>query len=265
MKMSKIQELRARGIQAQTGSSSWLPMIAGGIAAFAAGMLLVMAAGWLPSFNLANLTGKKPATQTAAENSAPAPKFEGERLGRASTAPLLKQCVPLAMFGIDPDMKIQSADIYQILKMGSQAVKFAKIAGIEQQGFDDGGFATMWGSVADCVYRQNGWALCDPDNRALAVEAIGTFFGQAGGAGKKGEASPGSFAQVQSTLRGGGGGPDFSPAAIRAAKDRVLAGLRNRLENGYLISSDFGFFAPTEVKDVVSSTKTIRNGCAQRR
>ena len=36
-------------------------------------------------------------------------------------------------------------------------------------------FAKPWLDLTDCVYRQNGAALCDPDNRALAIETITTF------------------------------------------------------------------------------------------
>ena len=248
MKMSKIQELRARGIQAQTGSSSWLPMIAGGIAAFAAGMLLVMAAGWLPSFNLANLTGKKPATQAAAVSSSnSAPTFEGDRIGRASTAPLLKQCTPFAELGMDPDMKAQPADIYRLLKLGTRAASIAKVVGANPQDFDQTVFVDAWGVVADCVYKQNGWALCDPDNRALAVEATATFVRGLDTAIKKRDraAEPGPISDVFSVR-----GRTPAPAELRSIKDRVLAGLRNRVENGYLISADFGMFTPSEISNV---------------
>ncbi len=38
--------------------------------------------------------------------------------------------------------------------------------------------AQMWGEVADCVYHQNTFRLCDIDNRALAVEAGSIFIRQ---------------------------------------------------------------------------------------
>lgn len=262
MKMSKIQELRARGIQAQTGSSSWVPMIAGGIAAFAAGMLLVMAAGWLPSFNLANLTGKKPATQAAAVSSInSAPTFEGDRIGRASTAPLLKLCTPFAELGMDPDMKAQPADIYRLLKLGTRAASIAKVVGANPQDFDQTVFADAWGVVADCVYKQNGWALCDPDNRALAVEATTTFVRGLDTAIKNATAPP-TGTDLRRVFRERA---NPAPAELRSIKDRVLAGLRNRVENGYLISADFGMFTPSEISNVLNSAKTVRNSCAQRR
>jgi hypothetical protein len=261
MKMSKIQELRARGVQARTESSSWLPMIAGGVAAFAAGMLLVMAAGWLPSFNLANLTGKKPATQITAAGSNSSPTFEGERIGRASTAPLLKQCTPFAELGMDPDMKAQPADIYSLLKLGTRATSIAKLVGANPQDFDQTPFVDAWASVADCVYKQNGWALCDPDNRALAVEAATTFVRGLDTAIKNATAPP-TGTDLRRVFRERG---NPAPAELRSIKARVLAGLRNRVENGYLISADFGMFTPSEISNVLNSAKTVRNSCAQRR
>ena len=56
--------------------------------------------------------------------------------------------------------------------------RVAAAAGIKQKAIDDVEFTAIWADVADCVYRQNGWVLCDPDNRALAVEAANTFMRQ---------------------------------------------------------------------------------------
>ncbi|NWG23930.1 MAG: hypothetical protein HXY30_05845 [Pseudorhodoplanes sp.] len=257
--MSKIQELRARGIQPRAESSSCLPMIAGGIAAFAAGMLLVMAAGWLPSVSLANLTLKKPA-QTAA-TATPVPQFEGERLGRASTAPLLRQCAPFAELGMDSDIKAQPADIYRLLKLGTRATSLARMVGANPQEFDQAPFVDAWASVADCVYKQNGWALCDPDNRALAVEAATTFVRGMDSAIRDANAAP-TGNGLRRAFREKG---SPAPLDLRSTKDRVLAGLRSRIENGYLISSDFGMFVPGEIGNVLSSARTVRNACAQRR
>ena len=95
--------------------------------------------------------------------------------------------------------------------MAGTASTIAAIAGVKQQAVQETSFAGLWGEVADCVYRQNGWALCDPDNRALAVEAVNTLVRQVNTATSslKSEASapkqsggPQTFGQVKAELDG---------------------------------------------------------------
>ena len=120
-------------------------------------------------------------------------------------------------------------------------------------------FTAIWADVADCVYRQNGWTLCDPDNRALAVEAANTFIRQLGTANKvdRPEAKDSRSSRV-------GTNRDYILQSAHSAKGRILDGLRNQVAEGRLISSDFGMFAPVEVLQVVRDTKPMRDGCAKR-
>ena len=61
-------------------------------------------------------------------------------------------------------------------------------------------FSSMWGEVADCVFRQNGYVLCEPDNRALAVEAVSAFVKQSAfAAAPQGDSE---FDKVAATLPG---------------------------------------------------------------
>lgn len=262
MKMSAIQEMRARGIAVQPKKPSHLPIVVGGIAAFAAGAILVMATGAvkMPDISLA--------LQAAAPQSEgrPVTTFgnDSQRLGRAAAAPLLRQCVPYAMLGIDQDARLPVSEAYALIKAGSRMTGLAAVAGVKKDALGDGAhlLTAVWGEVADCVYRQNGWALCDADNRALAVEAANSFVKQA--AIVKGNNSD-VFEEVKADGRRRAATVAYSPHQMQAAKDRVLSALRSRVEQGYLIAADFGMFAPQEVNTVLTRAQTQKNSCAERR
>jgi hypothetical protein len=264
MKMSAIQEMRARGLAAQPKKPSHLPIIAGGIGAFAGGALLVMASGavQVPSLKAAfrahGIMQQNPAPPVTSFASAT------PRLGRAASAPLLRQCMPYAMLGMDGDSRLPPGEAYAMLKVGSQVAGMAMAAGLRQNAVDDGAFATLWGEVADCIYKQNGSALCDADNRALAVEAANVFVRQSGTVRKK-PASAGVFEEVKADPHGRRAVPEYSPQQMQSVKDRVLSALRTRLERGYLIAADFGSAAPQEVNTVLTRAQTERNSCAETR
>ena len=70
----------------------------------------------------------------------------------------------------------------QILRAGAMQSRVTALLGKKQPG-TSAWLANAWGQVADCVYRQNSWNLCDPDNRALAVDAASAFVRNADEAG----------------------------------------------------------------------------------
>jgi hypothetical protein len=262
MKMSAIQEMRARGLAVQPKKPSHLPTIAGGIAAFVGGAILVMASGVIkvPALKMAFRA------QPVQGETRPVVSFAAgkPRLGHAASAPLLRQCVPYAMLGIDQDARLPVSEAYGLIKAGSRMTGLAAVAGLKQNAVGDGAqlFSAVWGEVADCVYRQNGQALCDADNRALAVESANTFVKQSAIA--KNSTSD-VFEEVKADPRRRSGVVAYSPHQMQAVRDRVLTALRSRVEQGYLIAADFGMFAPPEVNTVLTRAQTERNSCVEKR
>jgi hypothetical protein len=278
---SIIDEMRERRQWEEPKASNPVPIILATMAAFAIGGVAAFGYLKMPTLGAVATKPAQSSPGSAPEQPKSEVSFAGVRLGRAETAPLLKSCVPMHKlgfgggFGDRSDRKgLEPADIYPILQMAGTASTIAAIAGVKQQAVQETSFAGLWGEVADCVYRQNGWALCDPDNRALAVEAVNTLVRQVNTATSslKSEASapkqsggPQTFGQVKAELDGRSApNPQHQLAAARAVKDRVLSGLRNRANEGRLIASDFGFFAPAEVLQVFKDIKPTRNACAEK-
>jgi hypothetical protein len=117
-------------------------------------------------------------------------------------------------------------------------------------------FSTMWAEVADCVFRQNGYVFCEPDNRALAVEAVTAFVKQSAFAAAPPATttlSPRSNQALEQMMH-----------KVRATRERVLETLKARAQEGRLIASDFGFFAPSEVVRIVKEAKPTSDACATR-
>jgi hypothetical protein len=238
-----------------------LPIILGAVIAFGIGLLGVSGIVKMPLFN--------PGPKTMAISVPAAPtdsKAEiviaasSNRTGRAETAPLIKVCIPLQRLGIGGDQKIESGDIYRILWAASSMSRVAAAAGIKQKAVDGVEFAAIWADVADCVYRQNGWMLCDPDNRAFAVEAASTFLRQLSAATKADKPDAKDAGRI---LRQGMN-RDYALQNAQSTKGRVMDGLRHQVSEGRLIASDFGMFAPAEVLQVVRDTKVVRDGCAKK-
>ncbi|MBI4274034.1 MAG: hypothetical protein HY659_04985 [Rhizobiales bacterium] len=255
--MASIEEIRAEAIrrQAERRGGSMLPMIAGAVAAFFAGGVLVMGWGLAPAL-IAKFT---PGGHGAGKSAIVA--ASAKRVGRADAAPILRACIPRQKFGLDPDSKIESAELYRMLKTGGMVARLSALGGIPQSAAEPLGLAMMWGEVADCVYRQNSWALCDADNRALAIEATNTFVRQlriTSGQRHEDEFSR-MLARVQASDRRAF---EHEMQSLRARADRVLSGLRHKVTEGRLVTSDFGFAAAPEVKEVLNATKSARNACA---
>jgi hypothetical protein len=245
---SLIQEIRAEQLRRQgeqpPKSRRW-SFVAGAVAAFFAGGLLVTAWGVVPV-----LLGKG---SGAMHDARPPAASAVRRMGRAEAAPLLPQCAPRDMVPLGPGTMVEAADLYAVLKSG----------GAPPPGASATALAALWGELADCVYRQNSWTLCQPDNRALAVETLNGFVRQlriAAGQRADGEAGGRKARVLQRPPRGGALVHDVP--SLRAIEDRVLAGLRHRVQEGRIVAADFGFAAAPAVKAVLGEVRPARDACA---
>ncbi len=258
--MKIVHEMRERRAFEPPKSNSPLPIIIGAVIAFGIGALGVSGIIRMPSFNQGAKTMAIAVPSAPAESKAPVTIEHGShRTGRAEIAPLIKACIPLERLGIPRDSRIESGDIYRILWAASSVTRLAAATGIKQKAIEDVEFTAIWADVADCVYRQNGWVLCDPDNRALAVEAANTFMRQLAIVTKADKPDPKDPRNLRS-----GSNRDYLLQNALSTKGRVLDGLRHQVSEGRLISSDFGMFAPAEVLQVVRETKPLRDSCAKR-
>ena len=105
--------------------------------------------------------------------------------------------------------------------------------------------SSILGLIAECVFNKDAAELCDANNRALAVDAIGSHVRHADSV----LAQPNVSASLQLSQ-------------LAALKERVIVGVRGHLRDGSLIAADFGMFAPDEVRRIARETKPIRNACA---
>jgi hypothetical protein len=266
---SIIDQIREQQAWEQPKKSSSFGFIAGTIAAFAAGIVLVMSWSSLPSLSTRGVS----ASSQQANATMPAKPIEisiptGGRIGTASRSKLLRTCAPASMMGFagGPDNSpMDEKYIYQLLQAANSAMTIAAMAG---QGNAMGGgakaFASIWGEVADCVFRQNGWNLCDPDNRALAVESVSAFVKQSALAAAAPEKNS-EFNKVAATLQGAQRQRmEQAMYQVRATRERVLSTLKIRAQEGRFIASDFGFFAPSEVSQILRDAKPTSDGCASK-
>jgi hypothetical protein len=232
--MALIQEMRGRQTappphQVRSGMLSTVIMA---VVAFAIGGLAVT--GWKM------LPPKTVALMTTDASRAAAPVFEGVRLGRSHTAPVLKACMPADLEDMPPQLYLKT------LELGDTQSRVRKMLGAKDpapRGDESPG--ARWGEMADCVFRQNSWALCDIDNRALAVQ---TAIALARHAANDPDASA-----VEKAER----------ARLGPVRDRIFETLRARLRNGELIAADFGSFMTPELKRVILATPSERNACSR--
>ncbi|MEJ0078082.1 MAG: hypothetical protein WDO17_22105 [Alphaproteobacteria bacterium] len=247
--MSIVREMRERQtITAAPARSGLGGTVLIGCAAFAVGALAIV--GW-KMWPAANAPQSAAATNQPAppanSPAAPAPAFSGKRLGEAEQAPLLATCIKNEDFGGFGDAAATNPQAaYSLMKTVGTGFRIATLIGAETG--SGAQLTDNWRIIAECVYRQNSWTLCNPHNRALAIESTGAFIRGAG-------------AVLADPPKGRGG-----PILVREygqARERVLDALRTRLRNGYLIAEDFGPVQPAEIKGILAETKTIANGCAK--
>lgn len=215
-----------------------LAPIAAAFGAFAVGALAVFFWDALPSF------GPWPSPLKLFESAST--RTHPERIGRASTAPLLKICLTPRVMNVHRDEEIDPA----ILLMAIEGDPRDRLPRDHTMPREHGVLDTaqIWGEVADCVYQQNSYKFCDIDNRALAVQAANTFIRQADRI----------IAQPQAKYAALPG----EVPALATVRDRVLEGLRLRLRNGVLIKEDFEGGVPVAVARLLVDAKTVRNDCA---
>jgi hypothetical protein len=276
MPPSIIDQIREQQAWEQPKKSSSAGFIVGTIAAFGAGIVLVMMWGALPTLSISGLTAAT--RQAAAPMAAKQPEITISakgRIGNASESKLLRTCLP-ADFRDMGDANMQPKDIYRILQTAGHASRVAAmiqstgIAKMKKGAMGEAAFAPLWAEVADCVYRQNGYVLCEPDNRALAVEAASTLsrFVEAALAAPPAAKGPNdvpTFAQARAEVEGRRATQQQTQVqSARVIKDRMLETLKMRAQEGRFIASDFGSSAPAEVMQVVKNAKPTSDACANK-
>ena len=242
--MSNIRDMRERQTAAPERSGLGGTLLIG-CAAFAIGALAI--AGWKmwPGAKAPVATVVNQAAPSSSAPVAAAPVFSGKRLGEAEHAPLLKTCIRGDDFeGLGSTSNPQA--VYRLLKTVGTASRLMSVMGRETGGSVK--LADYWRVLADCVYQQNSWNLCDADNRVLAIESGGAFIRNA--------------AVVAANPPQGRAGPMILRNNAQS-RERVLDALRTRVRNGYLIADDFGPLQTPEIKNILAETKTIANGCAK--
>ncbi|OCK56712.1 hypothetical protein [Bradyrhizobium sp. LMTR 3] len=103
------------------------------------------------------------------------------RIGRPETAPVVRSCIFKAM-DLGPDAnKMESSAAYFVLKAGSMQANVSAMLGKSDRWSENRtvNLANTWGQLASCIYALDDRELCDPDNRAAAVEATMKFFAYA--------------------------------------------------------------------------------------
>jgi hypothetical protein len=176
--------------------------------------------------------------------------FSGTRIGRSSTAPALPLCVTKRLMGIDESIEV-TPDILLTALKGDPRDRVTRTPGAPREHAVIE-LAQMWGEVADCVYHQNTFRLCDIDNRALAVEAAGIFVRQADGIAAQ---PPETYAAEPGEIQ-----------ALQSVRDRVVALLQNSVQSGVLLEADFpSRFAPPALRKILNEAGTLRNECAARK
>ena len=231
--MSDVDNIRARHAQRQAHRSSLLPTILGAAAAFAVGLAAVYGWSKLPDDWLSKL----PELIGFAES--------GDRIGRPVTASLLRVCVTKDTVGGNSD----PATLLENLENGTRAKRITAVIGASpQQAFVE--IAVKWGSIAECIFKQNPVALCEIDNRALAVESANTFMRQ----GEEVLAKPDSYAATNADIK-----------RLNETKHRLLGVLHDRLKAGIFIAADFRPFAAQSIRDLLSRTVAETDACAKKK
>lgn len=245
--MSIVREMRERQtLTAAPERSGLTGTLLVGCAAFAIGALAI--AGWKmwPGAKASQpIVVTTQPNQAANTPAAAAPTFSGKRLGEADQAPLLATCIKHHDFGGFGDAPNPQA-AYSLMKTLGTGLRIATLIGAEAGKGDQ--LIDNWRIIAECVYRQNSWSLCNPDNRTLAIESAGAFVRGAG-------------AVLADPPKGRAG-----PMLVRHythARERILDALRARVRNGYLIADDFGPVQPPEIKAILTQAQTSANGCAK--
>jgi hypothetical protein len=209
--------------------------------AFIGGFLVV--GGWMWAPKISNLIQSQfsggPSVSLFADTS---------RIGRPETAPVVRSCI-FKVVDVGPDAaKMQPSAAYFILKAGTMQANVSGMLGKSDRWSENQAvnLATSWGQLADCIYAQDDRELCDPDNRAAAVEATTKFFAFA----RQTDGTTGKPAMSANDAR-----------ALEGVGDRLLIMLKNHRRYGTLVAADFGSFAPAEIMRIMREEKETRDVC----
>lgn len=239
--MTPVRERHARTVTPPPNRSGLFGTIVFAVVAFMVGVGGIAAWKWFAgSSPSAVANANRP---SATSDDAPIPKFAGDRIGRAGTAPLLRSCVKgdtFEGFAGNPEA------IYTVLTTAGTMSRFASLIGAKAG--DGTQLTEYWREIAECVYQQNSWHLCDTDNRALAVESASGFIRGA----DRITANPPRTRDAPMIM-----------SDNARARQRVLEALRTRLRTGHIIAADFGPLQPPEIKTLLADIKTVSDGCAK--
>ena len=253
--MKMIHEMRNQQPWQQKKSAGPLPIILGAVIAFGIGLLGMSGVVRVPTL----LQAKTQMVAVAPRDVQPAKAVvdtTAQRLGNAENAALLKTCAPLSRLGFGD--AVDHSRLYRMLQTTSGVSRVAAMTGFRQNSIDDAQIAAIWADVADGVYRQNGWMLCDPDNRALAAETASTFIRQSVRHAQKAD----MIRPWPDDYLGSAGTGDYVLQNAASIKGRVLSGIRAQVSEGRLTAKDFGMLVPTEIAQIARETTVARDACA---
>jgi hypothetical protein len=251
--MKAIHEIRLQQAWQAQKSAGPLPIILGAVIALGIGLLGASGIIRVPTLSQARM---QIVTSSGAQPATIAINTTMRRVGNAENAILLRTCVPFARFGLGD--AIEHGRLYRMLQTASGLPPVSAMAGNRQKSIDDAQSAAIWAEAADCIYQQNSWMLCDPDNRALAAETASTFIRRLTAAEKTEQFVDGRKLHP-------GLGSDRRSQALQqalASKGRVLSGIRAQVAEGRLTETDFGLFAPFEITQIARETRVARDVCA---
>ena len=208
------------------------------ILAFVGGFLAVGAWIWAPQISnaVSSLVSGAPSVSLFADAS---------RIGRPENAPAIRGCVARVL-DLGPDQKLEPSAMYFILKSGGMQVNVASMLGKSNRDSESQtiNLASKWGELASCIFAQEDRELCNPDNRAAAVEAASKFFAYA----KQAEAAKSTISADEAR-------------AFEIFSDRLLLMLKNHRRYGTLVAADFSSFASPEIMRAMREEKQTRDIC----
>lgn len=225
--MSVVQELREREAKPRASFPKVFAWTMAAVLVFAAGALTAHHFAVLPALSILG---------------APSAATAGPRLGDAANAPGLRLCFArLSQHNLAPD---KVAKGLAELRAVTAAFRLGGMVGAKT-GRAPSEVAITWALIAECLYAQNTGALCQSDNRALAVEAANGLI---------------ALSQPLADTRSGASQRENQIVSIR---ERIIHSIRHRLRAGELIADDFGLAPPAAIKAVLRSEKAERNACAK--
>ena len=173
---------------------------------------------------------------------------DGGRIGYPPSAPVVRSCI-FDVLDLGRDVTMEPSAAYAILKAATMQAGFSAMLGRPdpRPGADQTSMiASKWGQSATCIFAKESCELCDPDNRAAAVEVSTKLFLFARQA-----TSPKSAAAISAS----------DARAIEGISDRLLSEIKSNQRDGTLIAADLGLSIPDEVGKIMREEKPGRDIC----